>query len=86
MSFSVNDEFDGSFIQFSAENGIQKNDKDLALSGGQLQFLLKSYIARDLWTNNEFYEIANEKDPKFETAITILSNWDKYEVMLLNSK
>jgi carboxyl-terminal processing protease len=84
--FSVDKKLMDSFIQFALDNGIQKNDRDLALSGGQLQILLKSYIARDLWTNNEFFEIANEKDPKFETAITILNNWDKYEAMLLKSK
>jgi len=48
--------------------------------------LLKSYIARDLWSNSEFYRITNETDPKFETAVTILKNWDKFETMLLNSK
>jgi carboxyl-terminal processing protease len=85
-SFTVDKHLMDNFIQFSADNGIQKNDKDLALSGGQLQVLLKSYIARDLWTSSEFYEISNERDPKFETAVTILKNWDKYEVMLLNSK
>ena len=75
-----------SFYNFASENGLQKNDKDLALSGNQIQLLLKSYIARDLWSNNEFFEIINDSDPKFETAMNILRNWDKYEAMLLNSK
>jgi carboxyl-terminal processing protease len=85
-NFSVGENLMTRFIKFAGDNGVQKNDKDLALSGGQLQLLLKSYIARDLWSNNEFYEITNEKDPKFETAVTILANWDKYDAMLLNSK
>jgi len=84
--FSIDDMMMGRFIQFASQNGVEKDDMDFALSGSQLQVLLKSYFARDLWSNNEFYEIANEKDPKFETAVTILSNWDKYEAMLLNSK
>jgi hypothetical protein len=58
----------------------------MALSRDQIEVLLKAYIARDLWSNNEYYEITNERDPKFETAITILENWDKYEAMLLNKK
>jgi carboxyl-terminal processing protease len=84
--FTVDANLMARFIRYAADKGVPENDRDLALSGGQLQLLLKSYIARDLWSNNEFYEISNEKDPKFETAVTILSNWDKYEVMLLNSK
>ena len=84
--FTLTDDFMTSFYNFAAENGLQKNDKDLALSGNQIQLLLKSYIARDLWSNNEFFEIINDNDPKFETAMNILRNWDKYEVMLLNTK
>jgi len=85
-SFTLTDEFMTSFYNFASENGLQKNDMDLALSGNQIQLLLKSYIARDLWSNNEFFEIVNGSDPKFETAMNILRNWDKFEVMLLNTK
>lgn len=84
--FVLNDEFMNSFFAFAADNDLPKNDEDLALSGDQIRLLLRSYIARDLWSNNEFFEIANENDPKFETAMNILRNWDKYEVMLLNTK
>jgi len=84
--FILTEDFLTSFYNFATENGLQKNDKDLALSGNQIQLLLKAYIARDLWSNNEFFEVINDSDPKFETAMNILRNWDKYEAMLLNSK
>jgi len=84
--FILSDEFMSGFYEFAARNGVPRNDKEILLSGNQIQLLLKSYIARDLWSNNEFFEIANENDPKVETAMNILRNWDKYEVMLLNTK
>jgi carboxyl-terminal processing protease len=84
--FNMNEELMARFIQYAADKGVQKNDHDLILSAGQLQLLLKSYIARDLWSNNEFYSITNEVDPKFETAVTILKNWNQFETMLLNTK
>ncbi len=84
-SFELNDDFVTRFYSYAAENGVPKNDKEIALSGNQIQLLLKSYVARDLWSNNEFFEIINDSDPKFETAMNILRNWDKYEVMLLNT-
>jgi carboxyl-terminal processing protease len=84
--FTLTEDFLTGFYNFASENGLPKNDKDLALSGNQIQLLLKSYIARDLWSNNEFFEIINDNDPKFETAMNILRNWDKYEVMLLNTR
>jgi carboxyl-terminal processing protease len=73
-------------IQYAENNGIHEDKQDLTLSQDQIELLLKAYIARDLWSANEFYQISNEKDPKFETAVTILRNWDKYETMLLNKK
>jgi carboxyl-terminal processing protease len=84
--FTLSDDFMTRFYNYAAENGLPKNDPDLLVSGNQIQVLLKAYIARDLWSNDEFFEIANENDPKVETAMNILRNWDKYEVMLLNSK
>ena len=84
--FTVHEKLMARFTKYAGEAGVTVNEKDLALSGDQITMFLKAYIARDLWSNSEFYEIVNEKDPKFETAVTILHNWDKYEVMLLNKK
>jgi len=75
-----------SLVQYAEDKGILRNDKDLVTSGEQIRRLVKSYLARDLWSNSEFYQINNLMDPKFETAVTILKNWDKYEAMLLNKK
>ena len=85
-SFVVGEELMNQFIQYADINGVPANQKDLLVSKEQIEIFLKAYIARDLWSNNEFYVISNEKDPKFETAVTILKNWDKYEAMLLNNK
>jgi carboxyl-terminal processing protease len=85
-NFTVNDKLMNKLVKYAESNGIHQNDKDLAFSKDQIELLLKAYIARDLWSTCEFYMIANERDPKFETAITILQNWDKYEAMLLNTK
>jgi carboxyl-terminal processing protease len=85
-NFQVDDILMNSFIQYAESKGIAQNNKDLSVSKEEIELLLKAYIARDLWSNSEFFEISNEKDPKFETALTILKNWDKYEAMLLNKK
>jgi carboxyl-terminal processing protease len=84
--FIVNEKLLARLVKYAEGKGVKLNDTDMALSRDQIEVLLKAYIARDLWSNNEYYEITNERDPKFETAITILENWDKYEAMLLNKK
>ncbi len=83
--FSVDEAFMNGFYDYAAHNGIPAKEQDLAISGKEIRMLMKSYIARDLWTSNEFYEIVNESDPKYSTAMNILRNWDKYQAMLLNN-
>jgi carboxyl-terminal processing protease len=84
--FEVSEKLMSKFIKYAESDGIPENKTGLSFSKEQIELLLKANIARDLWSTNEFFEIANLKDPKIETAITILKNWDKYEVMLLNKK
>ena len=85
-NFIVSDQLMQQFIQYSSAKGVAFDQKDFYISKDQLENLLKAYIARDIWSNSEFFEISNDRDPKFETAVTILKNWDKYEAMLLNKK
>jgi len=85
-NFEIQQSFIDQFIDYSEKKGVPFDDKGFIVSKSQIERMLKAYVARDLWSNSEFYEISNESDPKFETAVTILSNWDKYEAMLLNKK
>ncbi len=85
-NFPVDQELIRSLVEYADKKGVPVVEKDFSVSKEQIEMLLKAYIARDLWSNSEFYYISNEKDPKFETAMTILKNWDKYEAMLLNTK
>lgn len=74
------------FVNFAAEKGVSEDKEGLAVSGSHIAIMLKAYMARDLWSASEFYEITNAEEPRFETAVNILKNWDKYEAMLLNAK
>ena len=82
----ISDKLMPELVKYAEDNGVHENKADLQISQDQIKLMLKAYIARDLWSSSEFYEITNDKDPKFETAVTILNNWDKYEAMLLNKK
>lgn len=44
--------------------------------------LLKAYIARDIWGNNEFYEIYNSTDEEFNAAVKVTENWQENLVKL----
>jgi carboxyl-terminal processing protease len=86
VNYTISDETQNDLVKFAEKDSIAANPQELAVSKAQIERVLKAYIARDLWTNNEFYEIINEGDDKFQTAVMILKNWNKYEASLLNQK
>lgn len=85
-NFEISEAIVSDFISYSDKKGVTFSEIDFGLSRKHIESLLKAYIARDLWTTSEFFEITNDMDPKFATAVTILKNWDRYEAMLLNKK
>jgi carboxyl-terminal processing protease len=85
-SFEITNQILDQFVRYSSDKGVTYKAEDYSVSKSQLALLLKAYMARDLFTNSAFYEVTNQKDPKFETAVNILQNWGNYEAMLLNKK
>jgi carboxyl-terminal processing protease len=84
--FLIKEQIWDQLIKYGNSHGVQNNERDIDISKIQIEMLLRAYIARDLWSNSEFYEISNEQNPNFETAVMILKDWDKFESMLLNMK
>jgi len=62
----------------SSKEGMKYTEKDYERSKEMISLLIKSYIARDLWTSTEFYRIFNEKDPIFLKSVEILNNPELY--------
>lgn len=82
-NFEVTDKLLNELIEFANDEDLLKNQEGIEMSGDKIKLLIKAYIARDLWTNSEFYEIVNEKEIKYQKAINILDNWDHYEALLM---
>ena len=61
-------------ISFASEEGLEYNEADWAVSKAQISLLFKSFIARDLWGMEYFYEVYNVKDEVFIKAVEILEN------------
>jgi carboxyl-terminal processing protease len=84
--FEMDQELMKQLTVYAAEEGLPENPSELSVSGKQIQALAKGYIARDLWSTSEFYQIVNEDDNKFQAALSIIKDWDLYEVSLLAGK
>jgi carboxyl-terminal processing protease len=62
------------FIEFSAKNGVKRDNEGLKISGSIIYTQLKAYIARNMLDNNGFYQIWRELDTSLKSAIDFLEN------------
>jgi len=76
-NFNISDEIYKQLIEKAKEKNIKIKESEIEKSENSIKLFLKAYIARDLWGNDEFYKILNEKDNKVNKAIEILKNWKK---------
>lgn len=58
------------------------SNKDFQKSKPMISLLFKAYLARDLWTSSEFYQIYNHSDPIFEKAVKVLEQNGLYSEKL----
>lgn len=61
-------------VTFATEEGLELDEEDWSVSEAQISLLFKSYIARDLWGMEHFYEVYNSSDEVFIKAVEILEN------------
>ncbi|MDF1574122.1 MAG: S41 family peptidase [Bacteroidales bacterium] len=61
-------------ISFATGEGLEFNEEEWSVSSAQISLLFKSYMARDLWGMEYFYEVFNPADDVFRKAVEILEN------------
>jgi carboxyl-terminal processing protease len=81
--FPIDDKLMEKFIHYAEKEGIKRNDDDIATSKLQIQVMLKALMARDLFTNSDFYRIYNTTNNTYLKALEVLDDWDSYLSALL---
>jgi carboxyl-terminal processing protease len=77
---SFNEKFSASkkqmdgLIEFASEDELEFNEEDWETSKMQVALLFKSYLARDLWGMDYFFEVFNPTNEVFNKAVEILEN------------
>ena len=61
-------------VSFASDEGLEFNEADWSASKAQVNLLFKSYMARDLWGMEHFFEVYNSNDEVFIKAVEILEN------------
>jgi carboxyl-terminal processing protease len=76
--FNINDKLLEKFINYAEKEGVERKEEDINTSKKQIQIMLKALMARDLYTNSDFYKIYNMSNNTYQKALEVLENWDKY--------
>lgn len=61
-------------ITYATGEDLEFNQEDWNTSKSQIIMLFKSYVARDLWGMDQFFEVYNHSDEVFNKAVEILEN------------
>ena len=61
-------------VSFATDEGLEFNEEDWGISEDHISLLFKSYMARDLWGMEHFFEVYNSSDEVFLKAVEILEN------------
>ncbi|MDR2040030.1 MAG: PDZ domain-containing protein [Bacteroidales bacterium] len=54
---------------FAQKEGLERQPEQFAQSKNYLKLWIKGYIARDLWSISELYQVINQEDPIFLKAV-----------------
>jgi carboxyl-terminal processing protease len=57
------------FIGYTTKQGLQRNNRDLAVSGATIENLVTAYIARNILSDDGFYPVINKQDIMVQRAI-----------------
>jgi carboxyl-terminal processing protease len=77
-NFQISEDIIHQLISYAENEGLKLNQDDFEKSADIIKILIKSYLARDLWTSSEFYRVFNPIDPIYQKAIEVIRNPDMY--------
>jgi carboxyl-terminal processing protease len=75
-NFIVDGQLIGDFKKYLKIKQISFNDSEFDQNKNPFQILIKAYIANNLWTSSEFYQVYNEMDPCYLKAVDVINNRD----------
>jgi len=83
-NFNCDEPFMDLFFSYVAkeDSTLKKNEEEYELSEAFVKLRLKSFLARNLWDTNEFYQVYNSSNEILLRAIDILQNneYDKIDL------
>ncbi|MCH8902333.1 MAG: PDZ domain-containing protein [Bacteroidetes bacterium] len=66
-------------IKYAEQKDVPFNQADFDKSEEQIEILLCSYVAQQLWRNEGFYQVRNQLDEVFQKALEVLNSEESVE-------
>lgn len=80
--FTFSNEDISEFIDIAEKGGVRFVEEQFNISKDELLRIMKGLVARDMWNMNEYYRIVNENDIVIKSALMLVSDRERYNVML----
>lgn len=80
--FEVTDEMISDFRSLAEEEGVEWNDEQFQRSEPMIKLQLKALIARNEWSQSEYYRVVMKEDKVIKKAVEILNDSNQYRKIL----
>ena len=85
-NFEITDEMIAEIVSAGAKEGIEKNDESLSFTLQLMKKEMKAYIARDIFSKNEFYMIYFQDDEAIKKALQLIENQKEFNNLLVSAE
>lgn len=86
QNFQIPDEMIDEIVAQGEKDGIKKDDKSLSFTLNTMKKEIKALIARDIYTNNDFYKIFYRDDEAILKALEVLKSSETYRNFLVTAE
>ena len=69
--YQITDQMWSEFTKLARDKGVEIKENELAADATDMKNRLKARIARSIWGNNEFYQVALQNDKQYRRALTL---------------
>ncbi len=80
--FEVTDEMISDFRSLAEEEGVEWNDEQFQRSEPMIKLQLKALVARNEWSQSEYYRVVMNEDKAIKKAVEILNDSNQYRKIL----
>lgn len=83
-NYRIDDSIFNAFFAFAEEEGFTASPQEIEKSGDMIRNRLKALIGRNIWGNELYYKVLNQKDKDIEISLMVADELELKHVTVLN--